>query len=313
MFRSDSVAVFECFSILAVQMSPLVSVLMTAYNREKYIAEAIESVLASSFRDFELIIVDDGSKDRTVEIARRYTTDQRVRVHVNEKNLGDYPNRNRAAELAQGKYLKYLDSDDVLYPFGLGAMVDMMSRHPSTAFGLQRPSPKDRPFPIVLTPEQAYREHFLGRGLFGVGPSGTIILASAFRTAGGFSGRRFIGDVELWLRLAAQSLVVKFMEGLIWYRRHDDGELQIGYRSLAQNSGEYLVQTEALASENCPLPGSDRARVIRWIKHRHARAVLTLALVKLQPVKAMVLMRETRFSASDLKCAFRFAKGLQDS
>ena len=53
-------------------MSPLVSVLMTAYNREKYIAEAIESVLAQTFTDFEMIIVDDGSKDRTVEIARRY-------------------------------------------------------------------------------------------------------------------------------------------------------------------------------------------------------------------------------------------------
>ncbi|HEV2714429.1 MAG TPA: glycosyltransferase family A protein, partial [Terriglobales bacterium] len=96
--------------------TPLVSVLMTAYNREKYIAEAIESVLASNFKDFELIIVDDCSKDRTAEIARRYTSDSRVQVHVNEKNLGDYPNRNRAASLARGKYLKYLDSDDVIYP-----------------------------------------------------------------------------------------------------------------------------------------------------------------------------------------------------
>ena len=59
---------------------PLVSVLMTAYNREKYIAEAIESVLASTYKNFELIIVDDCSKDKTVEIARRYAKkDQRIK------------------------------------------------------------------------------------------------------------------------------------------------------------------------------------------------------------------------------------------
>src|SRR5260370_37746092 len=93
---------------------PLVSVLMTAYNREKYIAQAIESVLASTYTNFELIIVDDRSTDYSVEIARGYERkDKRVRVHVNEKNLGDYPNRNKAASYAVGKYIRYLDSDDV--------------------------------------------------------------------------------------------------------------------------------------------------------------------------------------------------------
>ena len=291
-------------------MPPLVSVLMTAYNRERYIAEAIESVLAQEFTDFELIIVDDGSKDRTVEIARRYLADQRVQVHVNEKNLGDYPNRNRAAELAQGRYLKYLDSDDVLYPFGLSAMVEIMAKYPDAALGLQRPSAKDRPFPHLLTPEQAYREHFVGGGLFGVGPTGAITLASAFRAAGCFSGKRFIGDMEFWLKLAPRSPVVKFMEGLVWWRPHGSGELQIGYGTLAQHCGEYRVQMEALTSELCPLRGSDRAGAIHWVKHRHARAVLRLALVKLQPQKAMGLMRETEFSASDLRFAFTSAKSL---
>src|ERR1700748_2916719 len=96
--------------------SPLVSVLMTAYNREKYIEEAIESVLASSYTNLELIIVDDCSKDNTVEIARSYEArDPRVKVFINEKNLGDYPNRNRAASLAKGEYIKYVDSDDVMF------------------------------------------------------------------------------------------------------------------------------------------------------------------------------------------------------
>ena len=83
---------------------PLVSILTTSYNREKYIAECIESVLASAFRDYEYIVVEDCSTDRSYEIALEYAKkDARIRVYRNEKNLGDYPNRNRAASYATGK------------------------------------------------------------------------------------------------------------------------------------------------------------------------------------------------------------------
>ena len=86
----------------------LVSVLMTSFNRDKYIAEAIDSVLASTYQNWELIIVDDCSKDKTVEIAKSYEAkDNRIKVYVNKKNLGDYPNRNKAASYAKGKYIKY--------------------------------------------------------------------------------------------------------------------------------------------------------------------------------------------------------------
>ena len=99
-----------------MEVGPLVSVLMTAYNREKYIEEAIGSVLASTYTYFELIIVDDCSKDKTVEIAKKYERmDERVKVYINETNLGDYPNRNKAASYASGEYLKYVDSDDLVY------------------------------------------------------------------------------------------------------------------------------------------------------------------------------------------------------
>src|SRR5580700_5016235 len=90
---------------------PKVSVVVTAYNREKYIAHAIESVLAQTFTDFELIVVDDCSRDNTAAIARSYESDPRVRVYVNERNLGQFPNRNRAATYARGEFLKPHDSD----------------------------------------------------------------------------------------------------------------------------------------------------------------------------------------------------------
>jgi len=84
-----------------------VTVLMTAYNRAEFIGPAIESVLAQTFAAFELVIVDDCSTDGTLDIARQYERlDSRVRVVVNEKNLGDYGNRNHAATFVRTPYFK---------------------------------------------------------------------------------------------------------------------------------------------------------------------------------------------------------------
>ena len=103
-----------------MSLPPIVSILTTVYNREKYLAACLDSVLASGYKDWELIIVDDVSSDASVAIAKSYEQkDARIKVYVNDKNLGDYPNRNKAASYAKGKYIKYLDADDIIYPHGL--------------------------------------------------------------------------------------------------------------------------------------------------------------------------------------------------
>ena len=114
----------------------MVSVLMTAYNREKFIAESIESVLAQTYTDFELIIVDDNSTDRTREIILSYAKMYKIRYYFNEINLGEYQNRNQAASYARGKYLKYLDSDDLMDKDCLSIMVNQMEKYPEAAIGL---------------------------------------------------------------------------------------------------------------------------------------------------------------------------------
>ena len=82
--------------------SPAISVLMTTYNSERYVAESIESVLNQTFSDFELIINDDQSRDGTLAIAQRYARlDPRIRVSVNDRNYGDYANRRLTAALAR--------------------------------------------------------------------------------------------------------------------------------------------------------------------------------------------------------------------
>lgn len=201
------------------------SVLMTAFNREKYIAESIQSVLSSTFQDFELIIVDDGSTDRTVEIARSFEIlDSRINVIVNEKNLGDYPNRNRAASLAKGKYIKYVDSDDLIYPCCLETMVNSMDKL-SGNIGLACGVYQKAPLPVKLSPSDSFYLHFIGGGIFGRSPLSAIIRRDYFEKVGGFNNERMVSDFEFWFRTALDTGLVCLQDGMQWNREHDGQEV----------------------------------------------------------------------------------------
>jgi len=198
---------------------------MTCYNREQYIASAIESVLASTYTNLELIICDDCSKDRTIDIAQGYKkADSRVKIFANTANLGDYKNRNKAASFATGKYLKYLDSDDIMYAHCLYVMVSAMEKFPQAGFGLSAKSDAEQPYPVVLSPREIYLEHYNGYGHFDRAPGSAIIRKDVFNSAGGFSGKRYIGDNELWLKLAQKQYMVKFPSNLYWSRQHNNSE-----------------------------------------------------------------------------------------
>ena len=104
---------------------PLVSVAMPVYNSEKYIRKAIDSMLTQTCSDFELIIVNDGSSDRSKEIILSYT-DQRIRYLENEKTLGIVKTRNRCVANSTGKYIAVLDNDDIALPFRLEEQVKFL-------------------------------------------------------------------------------------------------------------------------------------------------------------------------------------------
>ncbi|MFN6481640.1 MULTISPECIES: glycosyltransferase family 2 protein [unclassified Nostoc] len=105
-------------------MNPKVSVVIPAYNTEAYIAKAIESALEQTLTDIEVIVVDDGSSDKTVEIAKSFS-DQRLKVIVNQQNLGAAAARNRAFRAAQGEWIAVLDSDDWYAPERLSKLVSL--------------------------------------------------------------------------------------------------------------------------------------------------------------------------------------------
>jgi glycosyltransferase involved in cell wall biosynthesis len=202
---------------------PIVSVLMTSYNREKYISEAIQSVIASTFKDFELIIVDDCSSDRTVEIAKSFeATDSRVKVYENEFNLGDYPNRNNAARYAKGKYLKYVDADDMIYPFGLEILVKTMENFPKAGWGLcSLGQDDDKIYPFFINKEEIYRYNYFTKSIFHKAALSSIIKTDVFLKYEGFSGKQHLGDFEFWHKLGKNEGLVLMQEGIVWHRSHD--------------------------------------------------------------------------------------------
>ncbi|MDR1372370.1 MAG: glycosyltransferase family 2 protein [Dysgonamonadaceae bacterium] len=107
----------------------LVSVLMPAFNAEKYLREAMDSILAQTCADWELIAVNDCSTDRTKEIILSYS-DVRIRYFENETNLGIAATRNRAIMEATGKYCAVMDADDISHPERLAKQVSFLRLHP---------------------------------------------------------------------------------------------------------------------------------------------------------------------------------------
>jgi len=235
-----------------------VSILMTSYNRERYLGAAIDSVLSQSFPDLELLVVDDVSSDRSVEVARSYQRrDSRVRVHVNEDNLGQFGNRNRAASLARAPFLKFHDSDDVMYPYCVATLLDLLQSEARAGFALSAGAAwAGGPCPMLSTPPMSYRREFLGPGMFHCGPSGALFRTEVFRDLGGFEDRGIASDYLFWLRACRTVSVLLAPGDLFWYRIHPGQELQhpAAAASYARANAEAW---HALFAPNCPLEGDE--------------------------------------------------------
>lgn len=238
---------------------PLVSVLMTAFNREKFITEAIESVLASTYANFELIIVDDGSTDNTLKIAKEYEAkDSRVKVYVNEKNLGDYPNRNRAAGYASGKYLKYVDSDDKLFPDGLDYCVQCMEENKNADWAIIFPVEINKEY--VLGSKEAIEIHFFKQPFLKAGPGQSIIKKEFFLTIGMYSTLYGpASDMYFNLLAASKGNVLVIKDKFLFYRRHEDQEQSNQYNYLYNN---YNYLRDALKNLDLHLTGKQ----IKWLR-----------------------------------------------
>jgi glycosyltransferase involved in cell wall biosynthesis len=273
---------------------------MTVYNREAFLAEAIESVLASALQDLELIVADDDSKDRSFEIAQSFAAkDARIRTFRNDRNLGDYPNRNRAASFARGTYVKYLDSDDLIYPWGLAVMVDCMTRFPEAGLGLSAVAEAHCPHPRLLSPREAYLEHFTRKDLLGRAPGSAIIRREAFESLGGFTGLRQVGDFELWLKMVARYPLVTMPRDLVWDRTHGQQE-QLADDEIEKLGMRNKVAVAALEADVCPLTERERAEARLSMTRAYRKEFWLRLLVQQQPSAAFRLRRTVGLSLTKL-------------
>ena len=108
--------------------NPKVAVLMSVYNGEKYLREAINSILSQTFNDFEFLIINDGSTDGTADILKSYT-DSRIKIINNEKNIGLTKSLNKGLKIAKGEYIARQDADDISMPERLKEEVAFLEIH----------------------------------------------------------------------------------------------------------------------------------------------------------------------------------------
>lgn len=271
----------------------MLSVLMTAYNREEFISEAIESVLASSFTDFELIIVDDCSIDATVDIVKSYQDkDNRIKLYINDQNLGQFANRNKASSLASGKYLKFVDSDDIIYPFSLQIMMEAMFKFPEAGLGFcVKYIDSEKPYPYLLSSGEAYLTHYLKEELLMIGPSGLIIKREAFEVVKGFDEYGMPSDNHLTLKITGRYPVVALQRDLFWWRRHTGQVFSLNKHNYQNILNNYLFNTDILIHYS-PLKQQENKKILLNQKKIFYMNLLLLGIKKGKPGIAFNLFRQ---------------------
>ncbi|MDW8322980.1 MAG: glycosyltransferase [Burkholderiales bacterium] len=199
-----------------------VSVVMPCHNAAAYVAQAIESVLAQTWPQVELVVVDDGSTDASPQVMQRYA--ERIRI-VHQANTGAAAARNRGIALASGRYLAFLDADDYWHPRFLERMVGALRASAAVlaycgwfiveADGRERP-----PFIPPDYENERKLEHLLrNASLWPI--HGMLTYRQAVIEAGMFDPRWPVcEDYDLWLRLAGEQPIVRVPEALAFYRWH---------------------------------------------------------------------------------------------
>lgn len=225
--------------LVAVPRLPTVTVLLPAYNAAGWLCAAVQSVLTQSFRDFELVVIDDGSKDATPDVLATYS-DPRIRIVRHETNRGLVAALNHGIDVAEGRYIARMDADDVAHPRRLERQVQFLEKCHNVgicgtwfrAVGRGRPSASRPP-----THHDEISALLFFRSAFG---HPTVMFRRALLDQGGLrydTRARHAEDFDLWVRARERTRFANLPKYLLDYRTH-----------ASQTSAEHLQpQLEAAA------------------------------------------------------------------
>lgn len=222
-----------------------VTVGITTYQGASFLREAVASILEQTARDFELIVVDDGSSDESVKLIREFR-DPRIRVYENFSNMGISASRNRLLSLAEGEYFAALDQDDVSFPRRLEHQVAFLDAHSevvlvsSPVMHLRRGRLYRDPMPVHKNPAALHMALFFGR--HNITYSATCFRLSRLQEHGvGFRPEfHYAEDFEIYHRLAKIGKLAMLEEPLVAYRVHGENTSVTRYREMTKNGQRFL-------------------------------------------------------------------------
>ncbi len=240
--------------------APTISVLMPVYNGSEYLADAVESILAQTFGDFELIVVDDGSTDDSLEILQEYAKrDRRVRL-ISRPNTGIAGALNDAIATARAPLFARMDADDIALPLRFEKQVAFLEAHPEVVLVGSRVLLID-PYGTSLyesdhrlTHPEINTQMLSGIGWSVVHPS-AMMRAAAARAAGGYRADRVPSeDLDLFLRLTEIGQAANLADILLKYRQHPTSANHT--RFAEQDANKKAILTEAYARRGLELPSN---------------------------------------------------------
>lgn len=269
--------------------TPTVSVIIPTYNRAPLVAEAVASVLAQTWTDYELLVVDDGSTDATLEVLAPFR--DRLRLLQQPENRGVSAARNRGAQEARGEWLAFLDSDDLWLPAKLARQLQWLAAHP----GVQIAQTEEiwlrhgrRVNPKKQHRKQSGRIFLPSLHLCLVSPSAVMLRRELFLQAGGFDeSLPACEDYDLWLRLSWQYDIGLVPEPLIVKRGGHPDQL-----SRQWGLDRFRIQALLKLLRTAPLPMEYR-QAAQEVLRRKAR------------IYAQGCLKRGR--AAEARCYFRLA------
>ncbi len=206
-------------------MNQLVSIIIPCYNAEKYIAETIQSVLDQTYQNWELIIVDDGSKDSSSKIVSNFLNDNRISFY-HQINSGVSSARNNGFTKAYGKYITFLDADDVWLKDNLEEKISYLKDNTIDVVYSRYDTINEKSESTSKILNKAIyptlKDVLLLKGNYSTAPSGLVIKSEVLKKIGGFdTNLSNNADQDIWIRILSNNYTIALIEKPLWkYRVH---------------------------------------------------------------------------------------------
>ncbi|MCC8358522.1 glycosyltransferase family 2 protein [Salinimicrobium sediminilitoris] len=200
-------------------MSTLISVILPVYNREAFVGDAIQSILNQTYQNFELIVIDDGSTDSTLEVVKSFN-DHRIKILRNKSNTGVSASRNSGIKEAKGEFVAFMDSDDISAPERLWKQLRLLQQKPEIEIcgsWLQFLN-SDKIIKHQEEHDDVFTQLLLNCSL----SLGAVMYNRIFRDLLLDERLQFGEDYELWSRVGWKSRFYNIQEPLLFYRTHQD-------------------------------------------------------------------------------------------